>query len=253
MTWNSQFGNGTDNLHNQDRQATWIANMNPDVVIMYEVNRPSGDDQAQIMRDLLVSKTGKSWSFTWIGKYPGCTEGNLILTKWSMVSTSSLYLSYQRSVAQATINVNGKLVNVFATHIDPDSAFARTQEMTEIKNFALNFAEPRIIAGDFNASPDWPEMGQMFANYFDSWNDAFHNGTAVAYPDNPVEWQTRTRRGRIDYIFYSMGASTLTLKSAQIPDQRNLSIPASQTIGTTDDRGVRPSDHNFMTATFDLR
>src|SRR6185503_19516146 len=141
MTWNSQFGNGTDNLHNQDRQATWIANMNADVVIMYEVNRPSGDDQAQLMRDLLVAKTGKSWSFTWIGKYAGCTEGNLILTKWTIVSASSLYLSYQRSVAQATINVNGKVVNVFATHLDPDSSFARTQEMIEMKNFALNFAE----------------------------------------------------------------------------------------------------------------
>jgi Metal-dependent hydrolase len=253
MTWNSQFGNGTDNLHNLDRQATWIANMNTDIVAMYEVNRNSSEDQAQILRNLLTSKTGKNWSFFWIGKFPGCTEGNLILTKWTIVSTSSLYLSFQRSVAQATINANGKIVNFFGTHLDPDSAFARTQEMNEIKNFASNFAEPRIIVGDFNASPDWPEMGNMFANYFDSWNDAFQGGTAVAYPDNPVEWQTRTRRGRIDYIFYSRGASTLTLRSSQIPDQRNLSIPASQTIGTTDDRGVRPSDHNFMVSTFDVR
>ncbi len=253
MTWNSQFGNGTDNLHNLDRQATWIANMNADVVAMYEVNRNASEDQAQILRNLLTSKTGQNWSFFWIGKYAGCSEGNLILTRWTIVSTGSLYLSYQRSVAQATINANGKIINFFATHIDPDSAFARTQEMNEIKNFAANFAEPRIIAGDFNASPDWPEMGNMFASYFDSWNDAFHSGTAVAYPDNPVEWQTRTRRGRIDYIFYSRGASNLTLRGAQIPDQRNLAIWATETIGTLDDRGVRPSDHNFMIATIDVR
>ena len=253
MTWNSQFGNGTDNLHNLDRQATWIANMNADIVAMYEVNRSTAEDQAQILRNLVSSRTGINWSYTWIGKYAGCSEGNLILTKWTIVSSSSLYLSYQRSVAQATINANGKIVNFFATHIDPDSAYSRTQEMIEIKNFASNFAEPRIIAGDFNASPDWPEMGNMFATYYDSWNDAWQGGTAVSYPDNPVQWHTRTRRGRIDYIFYSKGASTLTLKAAQIPDQRNLSIWASQTIGTLDDRGVRPSDHNFMTATFDVR
>jgi len=253
MTWNSQFGQGTDFVRNLDRQATWIANMNADVVAMYEVNHVAGDDHAQQLRDLLSARTGKNWSYYWIGKFPGCAEGNLILTRWTIVSASGQYLSYQRSIARATINVNGKLINFFATHIDPDSSYSRTQEMIEIKSFAANFAEPRIIAGDFNASPDWPEMSQMFSNYFDSWNDAFQGGTALAYPDNPVQWQTRTRRGRIDYIFYSMGASNLTLTGAQIPDQRNLSIPASETIGTSDDWGVRPSDHNFMVATFDLR
>jgi endonuclease/exonuclease/phosphatase family metal-dependent hydrolase len=253
MTWNSQFGNGTDNVHNLDRQATWISNMNADIVAMYEVNRTTAEDQAQILRNLLTSKTGRNWSFSWIGKFPGCSEGNLILTKWTLVSSSSLYLSYQRSIAQATINVNGKVINFFATHTDPDSASARTQEMIEMKNFAANFAEPRFIAGDFNASPDWPEMSQMFSNYYDSWNEAFQAATAVAYPDNPAQWQTRTRRGRIDYIFHSRGASTLTVLGSQIPDQRNLSIWASETIGTTDDRGVRPSDHNFMVTTYEVR
>src|SRR6185369_14318273 len=30
MTWNGQFGQGTDNIYNPDRQATWITNINPD-------------------------------------------------------------------------------------------------------------------------------------------------------------------------------------------------------------------------------
>jgi len=252
MTWNSQFNKGTDNLQDLDRQATWIANMGADVVGMYELPVYAGDNHAQQMRDLLAQKTGVNWTYFWIGKFSGCTEGNLILTKWSIVSTSSTYLSYQRSVAQATINVNGKLINFFTTHLDPDSTAARIQQISELKAFAGNYAEPRIIVGDFNASPDWPEMPAMFTSYYDGWNEAFGAGMASAYPDNPVEWQTRTRRGRIDYIFYSRGASTLTLRATQIPDQRDLSKIPVETIGTTDDRGVRPSDHNFMTATFDL-
>jgi endonuclease/exonuclease/phosphatase family metal-dependent hydrolase len=162
-------------------------------------------------------------------------------------------MSYQRSVAQATININGKVINFFTTHLDPDSTAGRLQQVVELKNFASNFAEPRIIVGDFNFSPDWPEMPGMTSSYYDGWNEAFGAGTAAAYPDNPVEWQTRTRRGRIDYVFYSRGASTLTLRAVQIPDQRDLSRLPAEYIGTTDDRGVRPSDHNFMTATFDLR
>jgi endonuclease/exonuclease/phosphatase family metal-dependent hydrolase len=252
MTWNSQFNSGTDNIQNLDRQATWIANMGADVVGMYELPMYTGDNRGQQMRDLLTQKTGASWSYSWIGKFPGCTEGNLILTKGTILSSNSTYLSYSRSVAQATININGKVINFFTTHLDPDSTAARTQQISELKSFAANYAEPRIIVGDFNASPDWPEMPTMFTSYYDSWNEAFGAGNATSYPDNPVQWQTRTRRGRIDYIFYSRSASTLTLRATQIPDQRDLSRTPVETIGTSDDRGVRPSDHNFMTAIFDL-
>jgi endonuclease/exonuclease/phosphatase family metal-dependent hydrolase len=252
MTWNSQFNSGTDSTQNVDRQATWIANMGADIVGMYELPIYTGDNRAQQMRDLLTQKTGASWSYAWIGKFPGCTEGNVILTKGTIISSNSLYLSYQRSVAQATINIYGKVINFFTTHLDPDSTAARIQQMSELRSFANNYAEPRIIVGDFNASPDWPEMPSMLTSYYDSWNEAFGAGTATAYPDNPVQWQTRTRRGRIDYIFYSRGTSSLTLRATQIPDQRDLSRTPSETIGTSDDRGVRPSDHNFMMATFDL-
>jgi endonuclease/exonuclease/phosphatase family metal-dependent hydrolase len=253
MTWNSQFNKGTDNVEDLDRQATWIANMGADVVGMYELPVYAGDDHGRRMRDLLVQKTGANWSYFWIGKFAGCTEGNLILTKGTILSTNSVYMSYQRSVAQATININGRVINFFVTHLDPDSTAARQQQIIELKNFASNYAEPRIIVGDFNFSPDWPEMSGMTSSYYDGWNEAFGAGTAAAYPDNPVEWQTRTRRGRIDYVFYSRGASGLSLRAAQIPDQRDLSRWATETIGTTDDRGVRPSDHNFMTATFALQ
>jgi hypothetical protein len=94
----------------------------------------------------------------------------------------------------------------------------------------------------------------MTSGYYDNWMRAMNGGTAVAYPDNPVAVQTRTRRGRIDYIFSSVNSPSLTLQGTQIPDTRNL----SQTnvvifLGTTDDKGVRPSDHNPMIANFQLK
>jgi hypothetical protein len=78
-------------------------------------------------------------------------------------------------------------------------------------------------------------------------------GTAVAYPDNPVYFMTRTRRGRIDYVWTSRGAGNLVIKSTQIPDVRDLSNPnVVETLGTLDDKGVRPSDHNPMIAIIEL-
>ena len=118
-------------------------------------------------------------------------------------------------------------------------------------SYASSFSESRIIVGDFNAGPDLSESILMTNAYYDGWMRSMNAGTAAAYPDNPVQWQTRTRRGRIDYVYHSIASPSLVLQGTQIPDIRNL----SQTnvvilLGTLDDKGVRPSDHNAMIATF---
>ena len=250
LSWNIDFGKGTDAAANYDRTATWIANINPDVVALCEM--PS--EQISLLVSLLNQKTGRTWNWYHVVKYPGVSEGNLILSKYSFASTSSRYLSYNRSVAQATLNVGGRTINFFATHLDPDSSGVRYTQVGELLSFMGNFSESRIVAGDFNAGPDTSEAIQMTGTYYDSWMQAMNMGTASAYPDNPVFAQTRTRRGRIDYIFYSRSSGNLFLQSTQIPDVRNL----SQTnvviyLGTLDDKGVRPSDHNPTIAVFDVR
>ena len=254
LDWNIQMGNGTDNAYNLDRTATYIANMQPDLVTLCEVQRYSGDDQAQRLSDLLRQKTGFTWYFFFTPKFSGCTEGNLILSKFPIVSTASLFLSVQRSVAKASIVVNSRTLNVFATHLDPDSASSRTQEITELRNWILGFGGNSIVAGDFNAWPGASEIAGMTSWCSDAWADASNNGTATAYPDNPVDAvNTRTRRARIDYVFYSRSAPNLVLRAAQVPDLRDLSKSPAELLGTADDKGVRPSDHNMSMITFEVR
>ena len=248
MSWNMQFGQGTDGVTNWDRTTTYIVNLNPDVFGLCEV--PPYDVSTIV--NYMNQKTGRTWNYFWVAKAPGIEEGNLILSKYSFVSTSSKYLSYTRSVAQATINVNGRNINFFATHLDDAASSNRYQEVTEIQSFMSGFSEPRIIVGDFNGGPDQSECIHMAEQYYDSWMNAMNAGTAVAYPDNPVQWQTRTRRGRIDYVWVSKNANVI-IDSTQIPDVRDLSnTNVVETIGTTDDKGVRPSDHNPMIANIRL-
>jgi len=250
LSWNISFGKGTDNIQNWDRIASWIANFNPDLVGLCEM--PPGD--IPTLLSLLSQKTGRSWYSYFIDKYPGVSEGNLILSKYGFISTSGQYLSYQRSVAQATVSIGGRTVNFFATHLDPDSSGVRYQQVGELMSFTSGFSEQRIVVGDFNAGPDTSESIRMTGSFYDSWMGGMNAGTAVAYPDNPVWAQTRTRRGRIDYVFYSLGAGGLYLRGTQIPDTRDLSnTNVVVYLGTLDDKGVRPSDHNPMIATFDIR
>ena|GEM_PF-1034756 len=250
LSWNGAFGTGTDGVRTYDRTAQYIANMNPDIAGLCEI--PS--DSIGALVAALQQKTGRTWYWHFIQKYTGTTEGNLIVSKYSFASTGGRYLSYQRSVAQATLNVGGRTINFFATHLDPDSSGARYTQVGELMSYASGFSESRIIVGDFNAGPDLSETVRMTSAYYDSWMRSMNAGTAVAYPDNPVYLHTRTRRGRIDYVYYSHSSPHLVLQGTQVPDTRNL----SQTnvvvyLGTADDKGVRPSDHNPMIANFTIQ
>jgi endonuclease/exonuclease/phosphatase family metal-dependent hydrolase len=72
---------------------------------------------------------------------------------------------------------------------------------------------------------------------YDAWAVAKANGTAVAYSGNEAG---NTRNSRIDYVFYSKSASRLVLKGAQVFDTR-------------DSKGVMPSDHRPVMATFEVK
>jgi endonuclease/exonuclease/phosphatase family metal-dependent hydrolase len=249
LSWNIQFGEGTDGVTNFDRIATWLARMNPDLIALCEMP----PDQVPTLVSLLRQKTGRAWYSHFVPKSPGTSEGNLILSAYGFGSTSSRYLSYNRSIAQATINVGGSNVNFFATHLDHTSSALRLTEANELIDWTSGFAGPRIVAGDMNAGNDTPEILRLLGVYRDSWVDSLSLGAAFAYPDNPVWLNTRTRRWRIDFIFYSADTSVFAARTSNIPDTRDLSnTNVVNAVGTTDDRGVRPSDHNLVVTDFDV-
>src|SRR6185503_19511875 len=241
LSWNVAFGQGTDGVKDWNRTAQYIADMNPDIAGLCEM--PS--EWISTFISALNARTGRSWFWHHIPKYEGTTEGNLILSKYSFLSTGGRYLSVQRSVAQVTVSISGRTINFFATHLDADSSGTRYQQAGELLSYASGFSESRIIVGDFNAGPDLSETVRMTGSYYDSWMRAMNAGAAVAYPDNPVYMHTRTRRGRIDYVYYSLSSASIALQGTQVADTRNLSqTNVSVVLGTLDDKGVRPSDHN---------
>jgi endonuclease/exonuclease/phosphatase family metal-dependent hydrolase len=249
LSWNIAFGRGTDGVVNYDRIATWLARMNPDLIALCEMP----PDQIPALLTLLTQKTGRPWFSHFVPKAAGISEGNLILSKFNFSSVNSRFLSYTRSVAQVTVNVGGRNVNFFATHLDHTSSSLRLQQAQELVNWTSGFAPPRIVAGDLNAGNDTPEILHLLASHRDGWVDALNQGTASAYPDNPVWMNTRTRRWRIDFILFVGDATNLTAQRANIPDIRDLNnTNVVSRLGTLDDKGVRPSDHNLVVVDFDV-
>ena len=249
VSWNIQFGQGTDGVTSYDRIATWLARMGPDLIALCEVP----PDKISTLVSLLTQKSGQTWYSHFVPKAPGIAEGNLILSRYSFSTVGSRYLSYQRSIAQVTVNVGGRNINFFATHLDHTSSSLRQTQAAEIIQWTGGFAAPRIVCGDLNAGNDTPEVLALLQAYRDAWVDALNQGAASSYEDNPPWMNTRTRRWRIDFILYANDVTVLTARSANIPDTRDLSnTNVVSTLGTSDDKGVRPSDHNLVVSDFDV-
>jgi endonuclease/exonuclease/phosphatase family metal-dependent hydrolase len=235
MQWNVRKTKGSDGLCNPDRIANTIAAQNVDVVSLNEVNFFSGYcawsfNMGEKLESLLREKTGVAWYRQDVNVYGGTNGyGNVVLSRYPPVSSSSTLLSYSRGVAQIGIVVNGRTVNLFSTHVEYDNSAWRPIQIAEAVGWMSSFPEPRIMMGDFNTAPGTSDYSIIATLSQDAWVAGQSTGTATAYNG------TGATRGtsRFDYVFYSKLA-TLRLESVDVPDTRV--------------NGVYPSDHDPVIA-----
>ena len=243
LQWNTHHGGiGTDGVWNVDRLMQWVARMDPDIVSLNEVEYMDGyshnQDDVALYLSKLRSLTGKTWYGKFVvGSGASTGIGNAILSQIPFDATSKDFLSHGRAILNAAITINGRTINFFSTHLDANSSSYRLSEIGELTTWSNGMSQQRIICGDFNAYPGSTENGTMTRNYFDAWAVAKAAGTAVSAPDNP---NGNTRNSRIDYVYYSHGASDLVLRSVQVVDTR-------------DSSGVMPSDHRPVLAVFTVK
>jgi endonuclease/exonuclease/phosphatase family metal-dependent hydrolase len=238
LHWNIKHGVNLGTI------ASWIAKHKPDVISLNEVEKFNGYgniDQPQVLADKLKAATGITYHVHFAQRYGNWSsngQGNAILSRYEFTSTGRETISYDRSVAIATIVVNGRPVTVMSVHLDPDSNARRETQVRQIQSIASSWSEPRIVVGDFNAWPDHKSIAIMGSAYYDSWEVADRAGDASSFSGN-----TRfgaTKNGRIDYIWHSHGSSALRVKSSQVPDTRNSS-------------GSMPSDHRPVITVYEVR
>ncbi|HET7219794.1 MAG TPA: DNRLRE domain-containing protein [Vicinamibacterales bacterium] len=238
LQWNIAQGYGTDGRSNISRVVDFIASKRPDVISFNEIMKYSSSSQPQQIADALRARTGQTWSWHWIQKWGASSgEGECVMTRFPIEASDDYLLSTSRSVAMVRINVNGRMVNVFSTHLDHQSSSTRLTQVRQLVAWADNFAEQRIVAGDFNSWPGTTEINEMGRTYYDGWAIARSKGVAYSFSGNP---DGNTRNTRIDYVWYSRGATYLNVTRAEVFDTR-------------DSSGYKPSDHNPLIVTFQVR
>lgn len=244
LQWNLHHGVGTDGKYDIGRIASWMARMKPDVILLNEVEKNTywgHEDQPARYEALMEQHTGRQWYALFsqeFGDWSANGKGHLILSTYPLEWTAREAISYDRVIGAAGITVNGRSLSLIVTHLDPYSHTRRLTQAREVTSWSASLAENRILTGDMNAWPDQTSIAHLNTQYRDSWTDA--TNTNKAFQFSGLSPDGATKKGRIDYIYFSKGA-------------RNLGVLQSQVVDTRDGNGVRPSDHRPVLTTFEVR
>jgi endonuclease/exonuclease/phosphatase family metal-dependent hydrolase len=244
LQWNLHHGTDSQGKYDIVRIAAWMAKMNPDVIMLNEVEKYTGwgnENQPARYEAMMEQLTGRKWYGLFsqeFGNWSANGKGHLILSKYPFESTAREAISYDRVIGAAGINVNGRTINLIITHLDPESQTRRLKQAKEVTSWAATLAESRILTGDMNAWPDQSSIGEFNRSYKDSWTEAAGKGKATQF--SGLDPAGATKNGRIDYIFYSRAASHLTVLDSRVYDTREKGKPMA-------------SDHRPVLTTFQVR
>lgn len=224
MTYNIQAGGG-----NLAGIAEAIRSSGATIVALQEVDvhwdkRSGFADQATE----LAATLGLHVRFAPIYRLPGADSasppreyGVALLTRHPIVAFTNhaiTRLSTQGSNAsptpmpgflEVTLDVRGRRVRVFNTHLDyrGDPA-VRRQQVSESLAIIGASATPVLMFGDLNAVPAAPELQPLFMRLHDGWPDSA--GTGYTYPAaKPVR--------RIDYV---LASDHFRVLFARVPDSQ---------------------------------
>lgn len=196
LSYNLRFGE----LASLEELAAFIKAHNPDIVALQEVD-------CRTQRELTPAQHGKDFAtelgfrtgmLTAYGKtipYAGGYYGIAILSKYPLAKVERIYLPKtengreQRAVLVADIEVReGEYVTFACTHLDYTNSAERIVQVAKLNEILGDRPYPVIVAGDFNARPDAPEIQFGMRNW-----KQLSDGQPTIPADEP--------RSTIDYIF----------------------------------------------------
>jgi endonuclease/exonuclease/phosphatase family metal-dependent hydrolase len=252
---------------------------------VYLENAPSqGDGPAIWYKTSTVTIEDTYSKALYTGVHPLCTEGQINLGR-------DCSTDVRKSAVAAKVTVAGKTFYVVSTHLcwsacwDSNVLTTSVQRVNQI-NDLLSWIDTTLtggldvfIIGDMNFAPDYPkspsgvQLDLFTGDYDDLWQVALAEDKASApwgdrdsngQADMPIgNLTTRTLDSRrIDYFFLNNNSVDFTLNSMSLPDLRATCSQALvngvctadvvQTIGFSEDAGVKPSDHNWIKTVLDV-
>ncbi len=209
-TFNIHHAQGTDEVLNLDRVARVIKASHADLIGVEEVDNHYSarsnflDEPAELAARLhmhyvfganLVGPPGAPGQ-------PDSEYGTLILSRYPILQTKHVLLpkspdQEQRGLTGALVEVHGRQVWFYNTHLAASSATDRQAQADRLKQLIDPTAAPTFLTGDLNAGPDAPEIKTIAGFLDDVWPIA-GRGDGLTYPSDGAH-------ARIDFVFASPG------------------------------------------------
>lgn len=196
LCYNIRFGE----LASLEELADFIKSQNPDLVALQEVDVKTFRSNAphQNGKDFITElafRTGMLSTYARTIDYAGGYYGIGILSKYPFVQTKKVLLPMppgareQRAFLMADVELPGDMKITFvSTHLDHSTSDVRKAQVEYLNASLQDNPWPVIVAGDFNARPDSPEIKNGMANWKKACNQDF---TSPAHAP----------KSKIDYIF----------------------------------------------------
>jgi endonuclease/exonuclease/phosphatase family metal-dependent hydrolase len=219
LTFNIHHGVGLDGVHDLERVARVIEGAAADLAALQEVDRHlsprSGHlDQAGWLADRLgldmaygpVVDLGptaagpdgarRQYGIALLSRLPLHEPRNLLLTRPRG--------GEQRGLLGAVVDVDGRALRAFCTHLQHRSRTERLAQATQIAESMAADSGPLVMMGDLNARPGDPEIAPLTDVLDDAWG--------VAGDGAGFTFDAATPHARIDYIL----TLDLAVRSAQV-------------------------------------
>lgn len=136
--------------------------------------------------------------------------GTAILSRYPITASDNTWLfaspgQEQRGLLHATIDVHGRKVEFYDTHLSAGSQTDRLRQTAQVVDL-IGARKPGILVGDFNALPGAPESQPLQKAYTDAWARSPHpRGDGATHP-------SEAPTARIDVVYTTGGATPLVTR-----------------------------------------
>ncbi len=188
LSFNTHRSTGTLNAIAEE-----ILEIDPDVVLLQEVDRRMARSGAIDQAGVLADAVGMDGSFSSNLVRGSGQYGTLILSRLDIVQQGRIPLvrnarSEARGLQWVTLEVAGQAVRVYNTHLDATRPDLRLAQARQVADVLAEDDLPTILGGDLNARPASAAVAAIGAQLTDTWTAAGQGRSATSRGGRKIDY-----------------------------------------------------------------
>ena len=221
VTFNIRHGVGRDERYDLPRLAKVLQAADADVICLQEVDRYYGERSEDVDQSLLLSRAlgmqlawGPAIDEPRDGDRPGREYGNALLSRLPILISDVHPLpggDEPRSALRTLLELDGGTLWVTTTHLTRSGGKERAEQLATVAGLHTGAMQAGVIVGDFNTTPDAPELEALRPLFTDAWTLAYdrqdRSGWRFWQHDGGYTHPAGTPHRRIDQVWVTAGVA----------------------------------------------